>query len=121
MSQTKNEELKKRLAKLVVTSAMPYLEGWIKTLGEVGSPNAQVPPRTRASAAKQGLEFVTKFMDGDIGTAGADLLRQLQEIDDRTDADGTTLGTGAADSELREEAVDLGESPESDGGDQGRV
>ena len=78
---SRNEELKKKLSRIVLNSATPYLPGWIQTLGEVGSPESTASPQAKASAAKLGVDLVAKFMDGDIGQAGAELLAQLAEIE----------------------------------------
>lgn len=96
------DEIKAQLARVVLERVIKkgHLEGWLDTLGELGRPPSRgakgaVPPATRVTAAKAGVDFVTKFL-GDAGAsqAGKALLDELGKIeklgerDEETPVDG---------------------------------
>ena len=93
------DEMKSRLARVVLERVLSqgHLQGWLDTLGELGKPPAKgtksaVPAQTRVTAAKAGVDFVTKFL-GDAGAtqAGQDLLAELGRME--------KMGEGAPDEE----------------------
>ena len=83
----KKDDLYNEIARVVLKSAVPYLAGWIETLGEVGkTPKGgkdAVPAQVRVAAAKHGTEFVSKFIgSAEASEAGAALLKELQKVED---------------------------------------
>ncbi|KKL08195.1 hypothetical protein LCGC14_2578250, partial [marine sediment metagenome] len=92
------DDLKTRIAEIVLQSAIPYLPGWMETLGKLGSPPEKgepiIDPRSRVSAAKTGVDFVTKFI-GDAGAsaAGKDLLEELEKIGRAADPEPSESGS----------------------------
>jgi len=110
----RNDPLKQAIARVVLSQAVDYLPGCIETLGRIGSPpkkgEAAVDAKSRVSAAKTLVDFVTKFI-GDAGAteAGSGLLGELakmekaaeryeRDADDDDDADGSSpIGTEGGD------------------------
>ena len=77
------DRLRQLLADQVIEAMIPFIPGWVKTLGQAGSPgNKQVSPATRVTAAKTGIELVTKFMSSGTSVGGEDLLKKLQGLED---------------------------------------
>ena len=107
----RNDPLKQAIARVVLSQAVDYLPGCIETLGRIGSPpkkgEAAVDAKSRVSAAKTLVDFVTKFI-GDAGAteAGSGLLGELAKMEkvaaryerDTDDASGASpLGTEGGD------------------------
>src|SRR3989304_3372634 len=82
----RNDPLKQAIARVVLSQAVDYLPGCIETLGRIGSPpkkgQAVVDAKSRVSAAKTLVDFVTKFI-GDAGAteAGSGLLGELAKME----------------------------------------
>jgi len=117
-----NDDLKTRIARIVLEEAIPYLPGWMETLGKLGAPpekgEAVIDPRSRVSAAKTGVDFVTKFI-GDAGAsaAGEKLLRRLEEVGQAAATEPSESGGWPEDSVERGEDPDMEQGPELDGRD----
>ena len=117
-----NDDLKTRIARIVLEEAAGYLPGWLETLGVLGSPPKKgapvIDPRSRVSAAKTGVDFVTKFI-GDAGAsaAGEQLLRRLEEVGRATVPEPAESGDRPGDPVERAEDHHLGQGPEPDGRD----
>ncbi|HLA81853.1 MAG TPA: hypothetical protein VJP78_09615 [Thermoleophilia bacterium] len=132
----RNDPLKQAIARVVLSQAVDYLPGCIETLGRIGSPpkqgEAAVDAKSRVSAAKTLVDFVTKFI-GDAGAteAGSGLLGELakmekaaaryeRDTDDDDDAEGASPldaegGDWSEDPELEGQAAHLvaGQEPDS--------
>jgi len=82
----RNDPLKQAIARVVLSQAVEYLPGCIETLGRIGSPPKKgetlVDAKSRVSAAKTLVDFVTKFI-GDAGAteAGSGLLGELAKME----------------------------------------
>ena len=117
-----DDDLKTRIARVVLEEAIAYLPGWLETLGKMGSPPKKgdpvMDPRSRVSAAKTGVDFVTKFI-GDAGAsaAGEQLLRRLEEVGRTAATEPSEGGSGPEDPVERGEDPDMEQGPEPDGGD----
>lgn len=119
MKPANSDRLRQQLAETIVTAMLPYIGGWVETLGKAGSPkNKTVAPATRVTAAKTGLDLVKTFMASGTSVGGEDLLRRLEELrnnpqpplledDEDTDPNGTTGGDWTKDTELGDEEPDL--------------
>lgn len=112
----KKDDLKSKIARTVLEEALPYLAGWIQTLGEMGRPTKKgkpvVDPRVRVQAATKGVDFVTKFIgEAAMSDAGADLLAELSKLASITegyeDAEPTAGGTGLPDPLVEGEDNDM--------------
>lgn len=98
--------------------------GWLNTLGELGGPIKKgsknpTPPAARVTAAKAGVDFITKFL-GDAGTseAGSDLLKELEKLDrGTTDPDSAEGGVGTENPWPESEGADLVEGEQPSSGD----
>ena len=134
----RNDPLKQAIARVVLSQAVDYLPGCIETLGRIGSPpkkgEAAVDAKSRVSAAKTLVDFVTKFI-GDAGAteAGSGLLGELakmekaaaryeRDTDDDDDAGSASPldaegGDWPEDPELEGETPNLVEGEESDSRD----
>src|SRR3990167_3193890 len=120
----RNDPLKQAIARVVLSQAVDYLPGCIETLGRIGSPpkqgEAAVDAKSRVSAAKTLVDFVTKLI-GDAGAteAGSGLLGELAKMEkaaaryERDTDDGDDDAEGA--SPLDAEGGDWSEDPELEG------
>lgn len=117
-ARNRRDELKAKLAEIVIESSLPFLPGWLATLGELGRPPKKGDPpvgsRDRVSAAKTGVDFVTKFL-GEVGESdvGRDLLRELNKIEQQA-AISPTGGNRPEDSQLGGKEADMEPRPKSD-------
>src|SRR3989304_7972342 len=128
----RNDPLKQAIARVVLSQAVDYLPGCIETLGRIGSPpkkgEAAVDAKSRVSAAKTLVDFVTKFI-GDAGAteAGSGLLGELAKMekaaeryerdaddDDGSSPIGTEGGDWPEDPELEGQEAAMGPSQASD-------
>src|SRR3990167_5200249 len=127
----RNDPLKQAIARVVLSQAVDYLPGCIETLGRIGSPpnkgEAAVDAKSRVSAAKTLVDFVTKFI-GDAGAteAGSGLLGELAKMEkaaaryDTDDDDGGSSpldaegGDWPEDPELEGQEADMASRQESD-------
>ncbi len=117
-----SDDLKTRIARVVLEEGIRYLPGWLETLGKMGAPpkkgEAVLDPRSRVSAAKTGVDFVTKFI-GDAGAsaAGEQLLRRLEEVGRAATPEPTEGGDRPEDPVERGEDPDMERGSEPDGRD----
>ena len=126
----RNDPLKQAIARVVLSQAVEYLPGCIETLGRIGSPpkkgEAAVDAKSRVSAAKTLVDFVTKFI-GDAGAteAGSGLLGELAKMekaaqryaddddDDGPSPSGAEGGDRPEDPELEGQEADMASCQES--------
>ena len=81
MKKPQADRLRQILADQIVEAMIPYISGWVKTLGLAGAPgNRGVSASARVSAAKTGIELVTKFMSSGTSVSGENLLRMLEDL-----------------------------------------
>ena len=117
-----SDDLKARIARVVLEEGIKYLPGWLETLGNMGAPPKKgdpvMDPRSRVSAAKTGVDFVTKFI-GDAGAsaAGEKLLKELEKVGRTAATEPSEGGSGPEDPVERGEDPDMEQGPEPDGGD----
>lgn len=114
------------MAKVVIEHVIDadLIVGWLNTLGELGGPIKKgtknpPPPAARVTAAKAGVDFITKFL-GEAGTseAGSELLKELEKLDRATaDANTTESGVGPQDPWTESEGTDMVQGKESSSGD----
>lgn len=82
---SKLQDLRERLDVVVLEHGLDYLPGWLKTLGEVGS-DKKVDARTRANAAKVGIELIRSVAGEGPPASAQGLLKQLGDIESAADA-----------------------------------
>ena len=117
-----SDDLKARLARVVLEESIKYLPGWLETLGSLGSPPEKgepvIDPRARVSAAKTGVDFVTKFI-GDAGAsaAGEALLKELEKVGQAATPEPSKGGDRPEDPVGRSENPDMERGSEPDGRD----
>jgi hypothetical protein len=77
------DRLRQRLADTAIDAMITHVPGWIDTLGASGKmSNKKVSPAVRVSAAKTGIDLVTKFIGSGSSTGGEDLLSRLAQLND---------------------------------------
>ena len=117
-----SDDLKARIARVVLEEGIKYLPGWLETLGQMGAPPEKdkpvIDPRSRVSAAKTGVDFVTKFI-GDAGAsaAGEKLLKELEKVGRAAVPEPSEGGDRPEDPVGSSEDPNMERGPEPDGRD----
>lgn len=97
-----SERLQQKLADTVIEAMLKHIPNWVDTLGASGKmSNKKVSPAVRVTAAKTGIDLVTKFIGSGTSGGGEGLLAQIGALE------------GVAPEEDDED--DIGDSPDTDG------
>lgn len=102
MASASGDKLRRTVINHVLEAMLPHLAGWVETLGQAGSPdNKGVSAQVRVSAAKTGIEFVTRFLTTGQSPPGESLLKQLEALEEgalaSTEPERTESGDWSAD------------------------
>jgi hypothetical protein len=120
---TAKDPLKEKISRIILENIGDYIPGWLETLGKLGAPpkagvKQVVDGRTRVTAAKTGMDLVSKLLpDVASGAGGQSLLEKLSRAERLTDTEPAEGGDWPTDPDLEDEKTGLGGGQEPDGSD----